>query len=258
MLKYSKYDNKGFKLKVYEVVDSQEKCSYLPDMYQQNHYKFVQGCTKEFCTILIQRGWRRFGKMFFRPICKTCEECQSMRIDVDNFTLSKSIKKSINRNKNTRVVVKEPIVTNEHIALFNKYHYHMHIKKGWKFHRTSITNYYESFISGHSDFGKEVAYYIDNKLVGVDFIDLLDDGISAIYFFYDPDYAWHSLGVYSIYKEIELAKELGLKWIYLGYYVRENNGLNYKIKYQPSQVLEGRPAIEDEIEWNPMSPQSGI
>lgn len=238
-------------MRVYEVVDDRERCSYLDNLYQQNHYKFVQGCTKSYCSDLIKRGWRRFGKMFFRPICTNCQECQSLRIDVENFIITDSIKKTVNRNKNTKIVIREPLVSNAHLELFDTYHLYMHHKKGWNFKSTTISNYYESFVTGHSDFGKEVAYYVDNKLVAIDFIDVLDDGISAIYFVYNPEYAKLSLGVYSIYKEIEFAKQIGLKWIYLGYYVKDNASLNYKSRYKPYEVLQGRPELNDEGVWIP-------
>lgn len=236
-------------MRIYEVFDNKSPCSYLSEQYQNNHYLFIKDCTPDYCSKLIKRGWRRFGYMFFRPICDKCRECQSLRIDVKNFNLTKSIKKSINRNRNTEVIIREPTITDEHLELFDKYHYFMHQKKGWKFTKVTSSHYMQSFVQGANDFGHEVAYYIDGKLVGVDLIDILEDGISAIYFYYDPDFPRNSLGVFSIYKEIEFAKQFGLDWIYLGYYVEHNSGLNYKTRYTPYQILEGRPEVDDNDIW---------
>ena len=80
-------------------------------------------------------------------------------------------------------------------------------------------NYYSSFVHGYNDFGYEVLYFEQEKLIGVDLIDILPSGISSIYFYYDPAYANRSLGKYSLLRQIGLARERGLPWVYLGYYV---------------------------------------
>ena len=100
-----------------------------------------------------------------------------------------------------------------------------------------------------SDYGYQVLYYDEDKIIGVDFIDVIDDGISAIYFFYDPDYSHLSLGKLSIYYQIIKAKELKLKWIYMGYYVEDCDSLNYKSNYEPYQLLKDRPSIYDDDIW---------
>ena len=81
-------------------------------------------------------------------------------------------------------------------------------------------------------------------------VDFLEDGLSAIYFYYDPDYSHLSLGKYSLYKQIEMAKERELAWIYLGYYVKECDSLNYKDSYKPNQILQNNPTLEEEATWS--------
>ncbi|MCW9027011.1 MAG: arginyltransferase, partial [Thiovulaceae bacterium] len=67
-----------------------DKCSYLDNLEQIMHYKIIENCSEEKCQDFIERGFRRFGKMYFRPICNGCDECKSIKIDVKNFTFSKS------------------------------------------------------------------------------------------------------------------------------------------------------------------------
>jgi arginine-tRNA-protein transferase len=86
-------------------------------------------------------------------------------------------------------------------------------------------------------------------LVGVDLVDFLDDGLSAIYFYYDPDFAKYSLGNYSIYKQIEMAKERELKWIYLGYYVKDCDSLNYKVNFTPYEILQNNDELDEAAVW---------
>ena len=106
------------------------------------------------------------------------------------------------------------------------------------------------FVVGAGDFGYEIRYFADSKLVAIDYIDVLYDGISSIYFFSDPDYARLSLGTFSLLAQIKIAKQLKLKYIYLGYVVRENQSLQYKLKYKPHEILNGRPSNEEDAIWS--------
>jgi arginine-tRNA-protein transferase len=128
----------------------------------------------------------------------------------------------------------------------------MQVKKGWDYYNVNADSYHDLYAKGFSTFGKEILYIRDDKLIGVDLVDFLDDGLSAIYFYYDPDYSNFSLGNYSIYKQIELAKERNLKWIYLGYYVKECDSLNYKINYKPYEILQNNPTINESAIWFPL------
>jgi len=226
-----------------------EKCSYIDNLEQRTHYKIVDECSKEYCLYLIERGWRRFGNMFFRPICLTCTKCESIKIDVQNYTFSKSERRVLKKAQHLDIVIQTPSISPKHIELFNAYHTHMHTKKSWDLQVVNPKNYYMSFVHGHGDFGKEILYYDENKLIGVDLVDILDDGISSIYFYYDPSYEKLSLGKLSLLKQIEHAKNNSLEWIYLGYYVEENSSLAYKSTYKPYHQLEGRCKEDENPTW---------
>ncbi len=227
------------------------ECAYLPDKKVRMFYKYVLESSQAFNTAVVQRGWRRFGRYYFHPICNGCNACKSLRIDVENFKPSRSQKKAMKRNKDTRIIIQKPTMTQMHIDLYNKYHSYKSEKDGWRQKGISYREYRENFVEGAYDFGKEVLYVRDDKLIGVDLIDIVDDGISAIYFFYDPDYAWYSLGTFSLIYQIELAKLLNLKWIYLGYWVKGCKAFAYKPNFKPQQMLEGFPAPDEPYEWHP-------
>ena len=226
-------------------------CAYLPGKSVRMSYKYVSQSNSEFNSAVIQRGWRRFGNYYFYPICKDCNECKSLRINVNEFKPSKSQRKAINRNKDTRIVIQKPSVSSMHIDLYNKYHYWKAKKDGWRTRGISPGDYFENFAEGAHDFGKEVLYFRDDTLVGVDLIDIVEDGISAIYFFYDPEYAHLSLGVYSLIKQIEFAKMLNKEWIYLGYWVDGCKAFAYKTKFQPVEILDGFPSFKKLPQWQP-------
>ncbi len=224
-------------------------CAYLSDKSVRMNYKYVPYASQQFTTAVIHRGWRRFGKYFFHPICNGCNECKSIRINVNEYKYTKSQRKAIRRNSDTQIIIQKPTLTKAHINLYNKYHKHKEQKDSWKFRTISQREYQENFVDGANDFGKEVLYIKDEKLIGVDLIDILEDGISSIYFYYDPDYDRLSLGVYSLLYQINLAKTLEVDWIYLGYWVEGCKAFAYKPKFQPQEILDGFPHITQLANW---------
>jgi len=227
------------------------ECAYLPNKDVRMYYKYIEETTQSYNTALIHRGWRRFGCYYFHPICNGCNECKSVRIDVNNFITTKSQRKSIKRNNDTEIILQKPSITQAHIDLYNKYHAFKHQKDGWSHRNISPREYRENFVEGAHDFGKEVLFLQDGKIIGIDLIDILDDGISSIYFYYDPDYPRLSLGTYSLLYQIELAKVLDLPWIYLGYWVDGCKAFAYKPKFQPQEILDGFPKIDKIADWKP-------
>jgi len=227
------------------------ECAYLPNKDVRMYYKYIEETTQSYNTALIHRGWRRFGCYYFHPICNGCNECKSVRIDVNNFRTTKSQRKSIKRNNDTEIIVQKPSITQAHIDLYNKYHAFKHQKDGWSYRNISPREYRENFVEGAHDFGKEVLFVQDGKIIGIDLIDILDDGISSIYFYYDPDYAKLSLGTFSLLYQIELAKVLDLSWIYLGYWVEECKAFTYKLNFQPLEMLDKFPQIDKIADWKP-------
>ncbi|NPA65434.1 MAG: arginyltransferase [Epsilonproteobacteria bacterium] len=226
-----------------------DKCSYLENLNQTLHYKVIDNCSMECNHSLIEMGYRRFGKMYFRPICKDCDECKSIKIDVANFEWSKSKRRILRRAQDLHIVIQKPSITKQHLELFKKYHLYKQEKNGWEYHETTANNYFGSFVDGAYDYGYEVLYFKDEHLIGVDLIDILPNGISSIYFYYDPDFAKYNLGKLSLYYQIIMAKERGLDWIYLGYYVKDCPSLAYKSEYKPFKTLQGRPNNISEVIW---------
>lgn len=226
------------------------KCAYLDDKRMRMEYKFIENCPDELNQNLIQRGWRRFGEYYSRPKCQDCKECLSLRIDAKNYRFSKSARRTIRKNYRTKILIQKPTLTREHLNLYEKYHTKMEEKKGWKHYSLSPNSYHELYVCGAMQFGKEILYFVDNKLVGVDLIDIINDGISSIYFFYDPDFAHLSLGRFSLYQQILIAQNYKLQWIYLGYYVKDCPSLSYKADYKPFEIMKNEPSLDDTPIWN--------
>ncbi len=235
---------------IIEFSTLQSPCVYLAGKEMKMAYKYIKDCSLSLSTKLVQRGWRRFGHYYSRPACAGCDACESLRIDVDGFVFSKSVRRVIKKNEGTRILVRKPSISQDHLDLYEKYHRYMEKEKGWEYYPVNMDSYADLYAKGFSSYGYEILYIRDQKLIGVDLVDFLEDGISSIYFYYDPDYRHLELGKYSLYKQIEMAKERLLSWIYLGYYVKECGSLNYKAQYKPHQILQGSPSLDDVALWS--------
>lgn len=235
--------------RIIEFSTLETKCSYLDHCKMRMEYKYIENATMELNQELVERGWRRFGNYYSRPQCEKCQSCLSLRIDVKNYDFSRSAKRVFKKAEGIRYVIQSPTISTQHLELYDKYHRFMEQKRGWHYYHLKPQSYHELYVSGAHNFGKEVLYFQGEKLIGVDLIDFLDDGISSIYFYYDPDFEKLSLGRLSIYEQIILAKEYDLEWIYLGYYVKECQSLKYKASYAPYQTLHGNPNLDEDAIW---------
>lgn len=226
------------------------QCPYLGDKKSRTEYIFINGCDFNLNSKLVKYGYRRFGRYFQKPVCNGCSECISVRINSFEFKPSKSQRRVIRKNANIYWKYSTPIADDEHLELFIKYHKHMHLKRDWQYYDVDLIKYHDLYVCGYGSFGKEISFYNEfDELICVDLIDVLDDGISSIYCYYDPDYAHLSLGVYSLLKEIEFAKNACLKWIYLGYYVKGCQSLEYKKDFMPQEELQEYVEFKDKPIW---------
>lgn len=224
-------------------------CPYLKGHLSKSRYKYLEDCTFDYNSKLVKHGYRRFGNYFSKPICDNCNECRSIRINVNEFKFTKSFKRVFKKNSNTKIVVTKPTLADEKLELYKKYHLYMSCKRSWEFHDLDFMSYYGVYIEGSHNFGYEIDYYVKNKLVCVDLIDIVDDGINSLYCYWDPDFRHLSLGKFSLLIEIRLALRHELSWIYLGFYVKECESLAYKNEYKPYQVLKEYCSIEETPIW---------
>ena len=243
------YNNLMQKDNILEVLEEDKQCSYFDDKLSDMRYKYVENCTTTEHANMLERGWRRFGHMHFVPECKNCNDCITIRIDIAKFKFSKSQKRVIAKNKNTEVYLQEPTLSVDHLNLFDKYHSHMNEKKQWKYEPVTPEDYHRSYVAGASTYGRELLYFIDSKLVGVALVDLLKEGLSAIYCYYDHDYEHLSLGKYSILAQISIAKQQNIPYLYLGYWIKDHYSMGYKEDYKPFEILENRATMDEKTIW---------
>lgn len=237
--------------RVLEFVVNDKPCPYLEGLRTKTRYRMIGRCSTEEYRILLEHGWRRFGKLFFFPLCEGCDACKSVRIDVAGFTPTRSMKRVLAKNKNTALRIRRPSLTADHLRLYEKYHRDMVKRRSWDREHSSSEDYFNAFVDGYESFGYEFLYYHDGRLIGVGLVDVLREGVSAVYFYYDPDFRHLSPGVFNVLTQIEVAKKNHIPYLYLGYMVKENQSLKYKERYQPLEEMLGRPDPEEPVVWLP-------
>ena len=234
---------------------SEESCVYLPDERSRLRYRVIDYCAPETYASLLERGWRRFGRVFFRPMCAACRECRSLRVDVERFSPNRSMRRCLKQNRDLEVRLRRAGVSNGHLDLYESYHRDMARRKGWSEGTPTLLGYYRTFVEGWA--GHELVFFDGERPVAVALVDLLPQAASAVYCYYEPELRRRSLGVYAVLRQIELAREEGLRHLYLGYWIEGNDSMRYKANYRPHAILEGRPGLDEEPVWNPRDAGAG-
>ena len=227
-------------------------CAYLKGKTSLTEYNIISRPTIEMAEDYLDQGWRRFGKMFFRPNCTNCSLCVPLRVDLKNFKISKSMKRAIKRNKDIYIEIGTPECSQEHINLHNIYHEFQNKKKKWPHHAISSTEYRMLFCEPMS-FAKEFRYINkEGKLLGVGYVDTLPNSYSSLYFFYHPEWSSLSPGTFSILTEIQNAIQNGAQYYHLGYYVSGCPSMEYKLRFSPYDLLHAKCDTWswDEAEWH--------
>lgn len=216
-----------------------DTCGYLPDRDWQLHYEIVAEVSPAEYFALMRDGWRRFGHALFRPVCAHCQECRSLRVPVDRFVPDRSQKRCWKRNHDEiRLVIAEPSVSREKLELYDQFHAFQSDTKGWPWHAPKDPrSYAQSFVFNPFE-TEEWLYFLDDRLVGVGYVDRLPGGLSAIYFYYDPEERHRGLGTFNVLNVIERTKSLRLPHAYLGFYVDGAASLEYKANYCPNEIRQ--------------------
>ncbi|SPL70977.1 arginyltransferase [Acinetobacter stercoris] len=184
---------------------------------------------------LSRLGFRRSGDFVYRPECHLCRQCLSCRVPVDSFQMNSTQKKAWKRNQDLEMkIISTKDATDIHYDLYEKYIISRH-SDGDMF--PPSYDQFEKFLIHSCTQSFFLELYKEDRLVSVSTCDILDDGVSAVYTFFDPDESKRSLGVYAILKQIEYVKSIGQDYVYLGYWVPHSDKMNYKSQYVPIELL---------------------
>ena len=240
-----------------DILGAESECSYLPGRQALMHYRVALSLPAARYESLLARGWRRFGRTMFRPVCRHCSECRSLRVDINAFQPSKSQRRIARKNADLELTIQPPTITQEHIDLYNSYHADMQQRRGWTHNEIDEDQYFESFVDGNWPFAREFQYRKNGRLMGLGLVDMTGEVMSSIYFIHAPEARENGLGTASVLREIEAGRSTGHRWLYMGYYIRECGSMNYKNRYRPCEILQEYVADDVAPDWQPAPEASG-
>lgn len=229
-------------------VTAPQPCPYLEGRMERKLFTALQGeGADRLNNALSQQGFRRSQNVLYRPSCAECSACFSARIDVAAFRPTKTQKRVQKRSAHLARRATSPWATEDQYALFRRYLDARHADGGMAdmdvfefaamIEETPIrTRVIEYYIPGEDTRPRELA--------ATCLTDLLDDGLSMVYSFYKPDLTKDSLGTFIILDHIEIAREAGLPYVYLGYWVPGSPKMGYKARFSALEVYQGGQWIE--------------
>jgi arginine-tRNA-protein transferase len=217
-------------------------CPYLPDRFERKvfaHLPLAEGASVN--DSLTQVGFRRSQNIAYRPACESCQACVSARIPAADYLFSRSERRTLSRNDDLERRIVEAEATMEQFDLLRRYLTARHADGGmaemtWPDYvamveDTAVRTHIVEYRSASPDTGP-------GELVACALVDVMSDGLSLVYSFYDPELGRRSLGSFVILDHVIQAALAGLPYVYLGYWVRGSEKMAYKVRFSPIELLK--------------------
>jgi arginine-tRNA-protein transferase len=215
-------------------------CSYLPD--RQARTLFIDPTARiDSATyqVLVDQGFRRSGAHVYRPACRRCSACIPVRVPIGAFAPNRPQRRNWRRNAADIRIQDMPAAFDlQHFELYRRYLSDRH-PAGSMADDTSEESYRRFLVERWGGATHFMELRLDETLVGVAVTDVLEEGLSAVYTFLDPRFSDRAPGTFAILAQIEHARNLGLSYLYLGYWLRDSRKMQYKDRFRPIEAWDG-------------------
>jgi leucyl-tRNA---protein transferase len=219
------------------------ECSYLPGREARN--LFLDPMAKvnsDLYQQMIDKGFRRSGCYLYQPACPKCTGCISLRIPVNAYKPSRSQRRNWKSNASRyHVYIRDSSFSEEHFQLYKRYLLKRHPEGAMA---CNSPGQYSQFLTCEWAKTQFIEYRKSGRLAAVAVSDLLPQGTSSVYTFYDPDLMNEGLGVFALMWQIYNTNEMGLEWVYPGYWIEECSKMNYKSRFRPLEAWTGQHWIK--------------
>ena len=223
-------------------------CPYLAGREERKVFTHLVGeRAPELNDLLTHGGFRRSQSIAYRPACETCRACVSVRVVVEDFQPTRSMRRVLDRNSDLVAEMRVPVPTSEQYSVFRGYLDSRHRDGGMA--DMTVLDYAMMVEDSHVETrivefrrrgpDSRLTGRGNGPLFGVALTDVLSDGLSMVYSFFDPDAGARSLGTFIILDHIARARRLGLPYVYLGYWVKGSKKMDYKGRFLPQERLSG-------------------
>ena len=219
------------------VHDQLTPCPYLDERVARMPLRLpIRSLSHTELDTRLASGDRRQGYFLYRTVCPSCEACEPIRLNVSQFRPRRSQRRVLARgNRELRVEMGPPQVDERRVYLYNLHRAARGLDDGGE---QIDAEGYRAFLVHTCCDTLELRYFVGDELAAVAIADRGADSLSAVYCFYDPAHEALSPGVYSIMKQVELCREWGLTYLYLGLYIRDCSAMAYKARYVPHERFD--------------------